>query len=737
VTHFLRRWRHWLALAVALVCLGAYMVWSVQSDRARLEVFERERLTTQSKVVEENLSRQLAAINLSLESIISDLPYWAGQKDGQERAIRSLASMEESMSSVRTFLVLDAQGNITLSNRTELIHRNVAQRDYFQAPLRSLNPNTLFVSAPFNSVLNNYVLNLSRVVLDDKGQFAGVVSASVDPVDIEILLNSVRYTDDMRSMLIHGDGKVFVVQPPRAELLGKDLVYSTDDDRLPVLRTIQPPALRMDKPLVIAVSRHRPALLAPLLADQVNKLLVYLLLLALSVSALWFYLNQRERVHLSNQRLRLATEAAGVGIWEFDLKTRRYHWDAAMFDLFGLDPQKVNALNDDWRNLTLPGELKRIKDATRQAIKLHQQFDVTFRILRPDGEVRFMRNRAAMYGVDIEAPHRMIGSTEDVTERKMREADLRIAAIAFNCQEGMTVTDANQTILRINRAFSDLFGYAAEEVLGRTPRLLQSGRHDAAFYKTMWADIEHKGLWQGEVWSRRKNGEVFSEWLTVTTVFDSAGLITHYVATHTDITLRKSAEDEIKRLAFFDPLTNLPNRRLLADRLRQAVAHAKRERGCLALIFVDLDRFKPVNDRHGHAAGDQLLHAVAHRLRSCVRESDTVARVGGDEFVVLLDGISQAHDAMQVTEKIHEVLRESFLLADGQRVNVSSSAGVALYPEHGQDEATLSHHADVAMYAAKAAGRDQYVVYDPSMDQPLAAATPNSPSAQAASQPTP
>jgi diguanylate cyclase (GGDEF)-like protein len=144
-----------------------------------------------------------------------------------------------------------------------------------------------------------------------------------------------------------------------------------------------------------------------------------------------------------------------------------------------------------------------------------------------------------------------------------------------------------------------------------------------------------------------------------------------------------------------------------------------------------------VNDRHGHAAGDQLLHAVAHRLRSCVRESDTVARVGGDEFVVLLDGISQAHDAMQVTEKIHEVLRESFLLADGQRVNVSSSAGVALYPEHGLDEATLSHHADVAMYAAKAAGRDQYVVYDPSMDQLVAAATPNPPSAQAASQPTP
>jgi diguanylate cyclase (GGDEF)-like protein len=193
-------------------------------------------------------------------------------------------------------------------------------------------------------------------------------------------------------------------------------------------------------------------------------------------------------------------------------------------------------------------------------------------------------------------------------------------------------------------------------------------------------------------------------------------VVTHYVANHVDITLRKAAEDEVKRQALFDPLTQLPNRRLLTDRIHQALNHAKRDGGQLALIFVDLDKFKPVNDRLGHAAGDQLLQAVAHRLRICVRESDTVARVGGDEFVVLVNTVQQTSDATFVAEKIHASLRQPFDLPQGQSVQISSSIGVALYPEHGLDEVSLSHHADVAMYAAKAGGRDQYLVYEPTLD---------------------
>lgn len=731
---FGRNSRHSLLLAACLGGLGVYLAFNLQREHDRIESVERERLATQSKVIEDNLTRQLVAINLALESIISELPFWAGRPDGRERAIRSLESMEAAMSTVRTFLVLDAKGTVTLSSREELIGRNFFQREYFQAPLRSLNPKIFYISSPFKTVLGNFVINVSRTIVGPHGEFAGVVSAAVDPVDIQILLNSVRYADDMRTMLVHGDGQIFVSQPALAEVIGKNvsvpgsffrqhlesnrpvsyfkgIAISTGDRRLPVLRTIQPAALAMDKPLVVSVSRGWDALFAPWQRDVRSQLLGYLLVVLLSSVGLFIFLGQRARQRLSDQRLKLATEATGVGIWELDLKSRRYHWDPAMFDLLGLDPQTVSTLNNDWQRLLLPGELQRMKDATRATIKQGQAFDLTFQIRRKDGQVRFMRNRAVLHNDGFDASSRLIGTTEDVTERKMRETDLRIAATAFESHESMVITDAQGVILRVNRAFTDFFGYTAEEALGQTTRILQSGRHDPAFYAALWTGVKRDGTWQGEIWDRRKNGEVFPNWLSITAVRNDDGVVTNFVATHTDITLRKAAEDEIRHLAFYDPLTGLPNRRLLQDRLQQAVVHAKRGDHRLALMFIDLDKFKPVNDEFGHMAGDELLQAVAHRLEVCVRESDTVARIGGDEFVVLLPGIEAVQDALGVAEKIHAALKQPFALPEGQKVNISSSSGIAIYPEHGRDEATLTSHADAAMYQAKTAGRDRFVLF--------------------------
>ena len=736
---FLRNWRQWLLLAVGLSAGGVYLAFNLQREHANIETRELERLAKQSKVIEDNLTRQLVAINLALESIITELPDWARQADGHDVAIQHLKSMDASMPTVRTFLVLDAKGTVILSSRAELMGRSFYQRDYFQAPLQSLNPKILYVSAPFKSVLDVFSIALTRAVVDANGKFGGVVVASVEPTDIEILLNSVRYADDMRSMLVHGDGKVFVIEPQNPGVLGKDLSdprsffgqhlksgrpvsyftgssYATGDKRLPALRTIQPPALAMDKPLVIVVSREMNALFAPWQRDVRNKLLVYVLLAMLSSLGLWFYRRQRARQRVSEQRLKLATEAAGVGIWEFDLKSRRYHWDPAMFELFGLDPQSGNERNDDWHQLLLPGELERIKAATLAVLKTRQAFNLTFQIRRQDGQVRFMRNRATLHCDESNAPCRLIGTTEDVTERKLREADLRIAAAAFECQESIMVTDANRVILRVNRAFTELFGYTAQDVLGATPRVLQSGRHDPAFYAAMWDGITRGGAWQGEIWDRRKNGEHFPVWLSITAVCNDDGGVTHYVATHTDITLRKAAEEEIQQLAFYDPLTGLPNRRLLQDRLHQAMSQAKRDHSRLALLFLDLDKFKPVNDDFGHQAGDELLQAVAQRLQACVRESDTVARVGGDEFVLLLPSIEAAIAASAVARKIHDALIEPFALSHGQNVRISSSTGIAIYPEHGSDETELTQHADAAMYQAKAAGRDRFVLFVPASE---------------------
>lgn len=736
MNRFLTYWGPWLLLAVGLGGVGVSLALNLQREHERIESVERDRLTAQSKVIEDNLTLQLVAINRALEAVLTELPYWDSRPDGQKAAMRTLKSMEASMPSVRTFLVLDAKGTVTLSNRNELIGQNFVQREYFQTPLKSLSHKTLHVSAPFKTVLGAYVIALTRAIADPHGEFAGVVVATVDLEDIQILLNSVRYADDMRAMLVHGDGQIFVSQPALAEVIGKNvsvagsffrqhlesqrpvshfqgIALSTGDQRLPVLRTIQPADLAMDKPLVVSLSRGWDALFANWQRDVRNQFLLYLLFVLLCLAGLFIYRRQRLQQRMISQRLKLAAQAAEVGIWEFDLKTRRYHWDRAMFDLFGLDPQTVSALNNDWQQLLLPGELQRMKDATRATFKQGQAFDLTFQIRRHDGQLRFMRNRAALHDNGTDVPSRLIGTTEDVTERKLQEADLRIAATAFESNESMIVTDEQAVILRVNRAFSDLFGYTAEEVLGRKPRMLQSGRHDPAFYAALWAGIKNDHAWQGEIWNRRKNGEVFPVWLSITAVCNEEGVVTHYVGNHTDITLRKAADEAIKQLAFYDPLTRLPNRRLLQDRLHQAVAHAKRDGHRLGLIFTDLDKFKPVNDEFGHTSGDELLQAVAHRLQACVRESDTVARVGGDEFVVLLPRIDAAQDALGVAEKIHEVLNQPFTLPGGETVSISSSSGIALYPDHARDETTLTNHADAAMYQAKATGRDRYVLYEP------------------------
>jgi len=734
--------RLWLLLVVCLGGLGALLAFNLYREHERIAVVERERLTTQSKVIEDNLTRQLIAIDLELESVMSDLSYWAAQPDGRDRALHQLTSMEVSMPSVHTFVVLDVKGTVTLSNRGELIGVDASQQDYFQAPLRATRPDTLFVSAPVSSVLGAYAVNLTRAIIGPHGDFAGAVSAVVDPVEVQILMNSVRYADDMRAMLVHGDGTIFISRPEFPGMIGKNvaapgsffrqhlesqrpvsnfegIAVSTGDKQLSVLRTIQPSTLIMDKPLVVSVSREWKALFAPWQRDVRNTLLAYVLLGLLSAAAMSFYLRQRVQQRLIDQRLRLATEASGIGIWELDLKNRHYHWDAAMFDLFGRDPQKASALNNEWQLLLLPGELQRMKDATRVAIKQGTPFDLTFQIRRPDGQLRFLRNRAALHDEGTGTLTRLIGTTADVTERKTREADLRIAAAAFESQEGIVITDAQTVILRVNQAFSSLFGYTAEEALGKTPRMLQSGLQDRAFYAALWDGLKNNHAWQGEIWNRRKNGEVFPNWVSITAVRNDEGAVTHYVASHTDITLRKAAEEEINLLAYYDPLTGLPNRRLLHDRLHQAMIRAKRSNGRLALMFLDLDEFKPVNDAFGHQSGDALLTSIAQRLQACVRESDTVARLGGDEFVVLLADIEAAQDALRVAEKINTALKQPLTLPGGQQVSISSSAGIAIYPEHGRDESTLTSHADAAMYQAKTAGRDRFVLFQPLTEGPI------------------
>lgn len=306
-----------------------------------------------------------------------------------------------------------------------------------------------------------------------------------------------------------------------------------------------------------------------------------------------------------------------------------------------------------------------------------------------------------------------LGVTRDISERKRAELDLHIAAIAFESQDGMIVTDAQSTILRVNHAFTQISGYAAQEVIGKTPRMLQSGQHGAEFYAAMWATIRATGVWHGEIWNRRKNNEVYPEQITITAVKDSTGQVTHFVAVLRDITERKQLEKEVTQLAFFDTLTQLPNRRLFNDRLTQSLVRAKRQKSSLALMFIDLDKFKPINDTYGHEAGDWVLQTVAKRLEGCLRASDTAARVGGDEFLALLPDLQTSADALAVAEKIRVALEQPCVTPGGLTLLTSASIGIAIYPDHAQTEQDLLRWGDRAMYEAKNVGGNFVKLYTP------------------------
>jgi len=304
----------------------------------------------------------------------------------------------------------------------------------------------------------------------------------------------------------------------------------------------------------------------------------------------------------------------------------------------------------------------------------------------------------------------------DITVRKKIEEELRIAAIAFESQEGMVVTNPNGVILRVNRAFTQLTGFSPEEAIGRKRVLLTSARQDRAFYQNIRRELWDKNYWQGEMWNRRKNGELYVEWLTITAVTSESGATTHYIGAFSEITKDKEAEAEIHRMAYYDPLTNLPNRRLLHDRIGQALVGSSRSGHYGAVLFLDLDNFKVLNDTRGHDVGDMLLVEMARRIQANVRGGDTVARLGGDEFVLIFEDLSvdAKEAAAQIAilgEKIREAIAEPCELG-GRQFKCTGSMGVALCRGQEESISVLLKNADLAMYQAKGAGRDTLRFFD-------------------------
>ena len=418
-----------------------------------------------------------------------------------------------------------------------------------------------------------------------------------------------------------------------------------------------------------------------------------------------------------------AQQLGQLGSWEMNLTSGKLRWSDETYRIFGLDPAQFSPSYENFINVIHPDDRDKVNQAYTQSLTDRRPYDIEHRLLFADGRVKWVREHCSSEFDASGKPLRSVGAVQDVTEQHLAAEQLRIAAATFETQEAIAITDRDANILRVNRAFEALSGYSAEEMIGQNPRILQSGRHDAAFYRAMWSDLLSTGKWSGEIWDKRKNGEIYPKYMTITAVCDDHHQVTHYVAVSSDISERKQAEADIHQLAFYDPLTNLPNRRLLLDRLQQAMAVSMRSGRHGALLFMDLDHFKAVNDTQGHAMGDLLLVEVAHRLQSCVREGDSVARLGGDEFVVVLEDLSIQPDeaATQtelVVEKIRDELNRPCMLKDYE-CHTTPSIGIGLFRGHLENAEELLKHADVAMYQAKKAGRNAIRFFDPQMQTVL------------------
>jgi diguanylate cyclase (GGDEF)-like protein/PAS domain S-box-containing protein len=353
----------------------------------------------------------------------------------------------------------------------------------------------------------------------------------------------------------------------------------------------------------------------------------------------------------------------------------------------------------------IAGPITRISRAAEKVAGGELSYDVP--AIQGDGEVAHLSA----------AIHDMVDKlTREIRQRRKAEDGLRLSAKVFEQNsEAIMITGADYAIVSVNRAFTQITGYSEEEAIGRNPRFLASGKQNQSYYQNFYATLERTGLWRGEIWNKRKNGEIFPQWSTVSVLRDDAGNVTHYIAVFLDITERKMEEERIQYLANYDVLSGLPNRYLLNDRLDQALNLAQRHQTKLAVLFIDLDHFKNINDSLGHDIGDELLKAVAQRLKACLRRSDTIARQGGDEFIALLGDLNSEDEVTFVAEKMIESLRSEFKIGELQ-LSISLSIGVSIYPDDGETAVQLLRNADMAMYRAKDSGRNQFQYYEAEMN---------------------
>ncbi len=429
------------------------------------------------------------------------------------------------------------------------------------------------------------------------------------------------------------------------------------------------------------------------------------------------YKKSLEQFKQSELRLKEVQVYAKIGYWELLADKKTAYWSDQMYTLFGLH-KEAKAGPETLCRVMNAKDFPTFLESIEKSFSTGKEHRGEYRIIRPnDGEERWIECRGKVRTDHNGKLTKISGFIQDITEHKNAEERLQLSSRVFNdTHEGIMITDSQQKIVDINPAFTQITGYSHSDIIGKSPSALSSGKQSPKFYEQMWLSVKSHGYWQGEVWNRTKQGELYAELLTISSLANDNDEVSHYVGVFSDITVSKRHQDQLNLMAHYDVLTKLPNRALFVDRFNQSIAHSIRTGHQLAVCFLDLDDFKPVNDNYGHEAGDRLLIEVAKRITACIREEDTVSRQGGDEFAILLNDIESAPQYEKTMMRIHQALAQPYFIDDIQH-NITASSGVTLYPADNGDIDTLLRHADHAMYQSKLSGKHRFILYSPDSDQ--------------------
>ncbi len=725
----------------AAVCLALALLTLYGLARERALALNAAEAQTQnlSRVLEEHARQTLLRVHgklLQVDHLLQD-PSGAKGRSAPPPLQDLLLALLPSDRLLGAIEISDANGIVRQSSRTEpgSTPRLIADQEYFQRHLRGADRELVFGVLERNPANDAWVMPVSRRITTADGRFAGVIVASVLPSYFQAFYDSIERGNDGFVTLFLASGAVAVTSPHQDAVMKRDwaqsslfrqelphwptgtarLVGDTEKDaRLYSYRALN------DYPVVVAYGLSVPAVLAPWRESVLrNSLLLLAALLTLIALALRWAHQDRLRRAAEQDRERSESRLRAI----FDTGPECIHVMDAQGHLIEMNPAGLSLVQADalaevvgkpFSTLIAPNDRAAFAELHQRVLD-GETVQWEYELVGQKGRRRWVATHATRLDDQDQVIH--LAMTRDITDRKQAELDLRIAATAFEAQEGICIFNEAQVILRVNQAFVALSGFSAAEAVGQTLMLLDVGHHDPAFLQTLWRTVARHGTWRGEVQSRRKNGALFPQGLTLTAVMNDAGHATHYVATFVDISQRQESEEKIQRLAFFDALTGLPNRRLLMDRMRMTMVTGARHKRKSALLFVDLDHFKTINDSRGHHLGDLLLEHIAKLLSGCVRAGDTVARLGGDEFVVMLEYLDEddAHAASQaevVGEKIIAALNVPHLL-DSHECHCTASVGITLFGgSRREDVEEPLKRADLAMYQAKVSGRNTLRFFD-------------------------